>query len=188
MNVAAGESRALVRLTDPAVGDLRALLRKDPQIVRWALKKMLLLERDPGAGEPLLGQLVGWRKLTVGDRHWRVVWRVTTDETGTVTVTVSEVWAVGARSDADVYVEMTERVSSLGPAPTTLALSAVINMLGRHAARPDIRAADAPPHDPVPEWLEERLVHTAGIPAAAVRAMTGADAMRRWERFLQTGG
>lgn len=43
----------VVRLIEPAVEDLRVLLEKDPQIVRWALEKMLLLERDPEAGEAL---------------------------------------------------------------------------------------------------------------------------------------
>ena len=176
-----------MRLTDPAVADVHALLKKDPQIVRWALKRMLLLERDPQAGEPLLGPLVGWRKLTVGDRDWRVVWRLSADEAGTVTITVSEVWAVGARSDAEVYAEMTERVASLGPAPATQALASVIEILGRHAQRPDIQAAVEPTDDPVPEWLRERLVRTAGITAAVVEAMTGAEAMCRWEQFLQTG-
>lgn len=187
MNDISGEQRAYVRLTAPAVGDLHALLKKDPQIVRWALKKMLLLERDPQAGEPLLGHLVGWRKLTVGDRDWRVVWRLSADERGTVTVTISEVWAVGARSDAEVYAEMTERVASLGTTPATQALASVIEMLGRRAQRPDIQAAAEPRHDPVPDWLQERLVRTAGIAAGDVRAMTGAEAMIRWEQFLQTG-
>lgn len=187
MNAFAGEQRAYVRLTGPAVNDLHALVKKDPQIVRWALKKMLLLERDPHAGEPLLGQLVGWRKLTVGDRDWRVIWRVSSDEAGTITVTISEVWAVGARSDAEVYAEMTERVASLGSTPATQALSSVIDMLGRHAQRPDIQATAEPTHDPIPDWLQERLVRTAGISVADVQTMSGAEAMSRWEQFLQTG-
>jgi mRNA interferase RelE/StbE len=182
--------RAYVRLTGPAVADLHALPRKDPQIVRWALKKMLLLERDPYAGEPLLGHLIGWRKITVGDRDWRVVWRVGSDAAATVIITVSEVWAAGARSDGEVYAEMTSRVADLGSSPTTEALSSVIEMLGRHARRQDLQAAAEPapePPDPVPAWLQERLVRTAGLPADDVRAMTGAEAMNRWEQFMQTG-
>jgi len=70
--------------------------------VRWALETTLLLERDADAGGPLLVQLVGWRKLTVGARDWRIVWRVTTDGAGVPTITIAEVWAVGARSDAQV--------------------------------------------------------------------------------------
>ncbi|MGD9703320.1 MAG: hypothetical protein AB7Q42_16880 [Acidimicrobiia bacterium] len=186
-DASADAPRAYVRLIEPAVADLRALLKKDPQIVRWALKKMLLLERDPDAGEPLLGQIVGWRKLTVGDRDWRVVWRVTRDAAGAVTITVAEVWAVGARSDDEVYAEMNERVATLGANPAAQALASVIDMLGRHARRPDLHAAAEPQPDPVPDWLHERLVHTAKVPAEHVRTMTGSQAMERWERFMQTG-
>lgn len=65
--------RTVVRLTDPAVDDLAGLMRKDPKIARWALKKMIQLETDPEAGQPLVGALIGWRKLTVGNRDWRIV-------------------------------------------------------------------------------------------------------------------
>ena len=58
---------------------------------------MLLLERDPLAGEPLLGTLVGYRKLVVGNRDWRIVWRASTDQRGTLTIEIAEVWAVVAR-------------------------------------------------------------------------------------------
>ena len=49
-------SRAEVWLTDPARADLDRL---DGAPLVWALKKMLLLERDPLAGKPLLETLVG---------------------------------------------------------------------------------------------------------------------------------
>lgn len=39
------------------------MVRKgDPQVVRWALKKCLLLEKNPEAGEQLRGALIGYRK------------------------------------------------------------------------------------------------------------------------------
>jgi mRNA interferase RelE/StbE len=57
------------------------------------LTKMPLLERDPVAGEPLLGDLVGGRKLVVGDRARRVVWRVREPVPGHTVVEVAEVWA-----------------------------------------------------------------------------------------------
>ena len=45
---------------DPAFADLQRLARKgDPQVVRWALKKCLLLERNPAAGEEPRGGLDG---------------------------------------------------------------------------------------------------------------------------------
>jgi len=178
---------AYVRLTTPAVDDLEHLLKKDPQIVRWALKKMLLLERDPDAGDPLLGQLVGWRKITVGDRDWRIVWRVTTDEAGVLMITIAEVWAVGARSGDQVYAEMNARLASAGQNPTTVALAEVIGMIGRHGDRDGLSAQAEPLPDTVPVWLRDRLVHTAGVPGGDVEELTGEQAMQRWERFMSTG-
>ncbi len=184
---APGAPRAYVRLTAPAFEDLERLLAKNPQIVRWALKKMLLLERDPEAGDPLLGQLVGWRKLVVGDRDWRVVWRVTTDTEGTVTITIAEVWAVGARSDAAVYEEMGARVAAADQTPSSMALADVIELIGRHTARDDLHAAIEPRPDPVPNWLRERLQHTAGLHSNEIDNMTGEQAMQRWEHYMKTG-
>ena len=121
----------VVRLIEPAFADLRALLRLDPQIVRWAVKKMLLLERNPEAGAQLHGTLIGWRKLTVSNRDWRIIWRVTSDKSGTVIVDVAEVWALGARAEGEVYEEMRSRVAKLPPAPKTVALAEVIERLGK---------------------------------------------------------
>ncbi len=65
-----------VWLTDPAVEDLQRL---DDAPLVWALKKMLLLETDPLAGEPLLGSLIGYRKLVVDNRDWRLIWKASQD-------------------------------------------------------------------------------------------------------------
>lgn len=176
-----------VRLTDPAFADLQRLIAKDPQIARWAVKKMLLIERNPNAGEPLLGSLIGWRKLTVGDRNWRIVWRVTKDASGSTMITIGEIWAVGARSDDEVYAEMRTRVESLGSSPTTQNLASVVELLGRHLDRPDIRPAVEPINDPVPTWLRARLVRTAKLSESEVDAMIGSEAMTRWEQFLKSG-
>ncbi len=174
--------RAYVRLTDPAVEDLERLARQDPQILRQALKKMLLLERDPRAGEPLLGGLMGFRKLTVGDRHWRIVWRVTTDDSGAEVVEIAEIWAAGARSDGEVYAEMTDRVETLPDSPSITQLADVIESLGRSAQQ--IRAARRPAGEPVPDWLADRLIHTAGMERADVDALTPEEAMEAWEAFI----
>jgi mRNA interferase RelE/StbE len=176
------QPRAFVRLTNPAVADLERLVGVDPQIVRWALKKMLLLERDPDAGRPLLGDLIGWRKLVVGDRDWRIVWRVTTDEVGNQVIDIAEVWAVGARADAEVYAEMNDRIAVLGSSPTTQALSEVIERLGRAAGK--VMATTEPVHDPVPPWLVDRLVHQVHMTPEAVAELTGAQAMQAWEAFI----
>jgi mRNA interferase RelE/StbE len=144
--------RAFVRLIDPAISDLRRLAALDPQIVRWSLKNMLLLERDPNAGRPLLGELIGWRKLVVRGRDWRIVWQVTTDIAGNEIVEITEVWAIGARADAEVYAELRARVKALEPTAPTTALAEVIRLLGRSAG--SVVATPEPlPADPVPPWL-----------------------------------
>lgn len=176
------QPRAYVRLTEPAVEDLARLVRQDPQVARQTLKKMILLERDPQAGGPLLGTLIGFRKLTVGDRHWRIVWRVSTDESGREVVEIAEVWAAGARSDGEVYAEMNARVEQLPDTPRTQALADVIHMLGRAAG--DVTAARQPVAEPVPEWLIDRLVHTAEMSREQVAEMTPEQAMKAWEAFI----
>jgi len=172
--------KTVVRLIDAAVGDLERMVRKgDPQVVRWALKKMLLLERDPEAGAPLLGGLIGWRKLVVGDRDWRVVWRVGHDAIGNVVVDIAEVWAVGARSDAEVYAEVQGRVDNAEATASTQALADVITGLGRLAG--GLRAPDEP-HQPddTPDWLVAALTKVAGLSAAEVADLSPAEAHEAW--------
>ena len=173
-------SRAEVWLTDPARADLDRL---DGAPLVWALKKMLLLETDPFAGEPLLGTLIGYRKLVVGDRDWRIIWRASTDLRGTLTIEIAEVWAVGARSDSEVYSEMTQRVASLGDSPVRRSLSAVLDELGKRAkglaARPPQQAPSRPE-----DWLVDRLVHTAGLNRDDVLAMTSEQAVDAWTAHI----
>ena len=173
----------VVRLIEPAFDDLVTLNRRDPQIVRWALKKMLLLERDPEAGEGLKGALIGWRKITVGDRDWRIVWRVTHDEVGAVVVDIAEVWAVGAREDSTVYAEMADRVTQLGNDPKVLALSAVIHRLGKVVAGLSAQAEPAAP-EPAPAWLVRRLVKTVGIDPVTAAALSAEEALDTWTAWV----
>lgn len=173
--------QAYVRFTDDAVEDLRALHRKDPQIVRAVLKKCLLLERNPEAGEALLGGLVGFRKLAVGDRDWRIVRRTTTSKEGDIVLDIAEVWAAGARADGEIYDEISARLANVADAGLRHALHAVVSLL---ASTSGIEAAVEPSTDPVPEWLRDRLVNTAGLTADDVATLTGAQAMRRWEDFI----
>jgi mRNA interferase RelE/StbE len=171
--------RVGVRPTEPAFEDLRALLRLDPQIVRWAVKKMLLLERDPEAGVELHGMLIRWRKLTISNRDWRIIWRVTSDESGTVVVDVAEVWAVGARADSEVYEEMRSRVGTLPPQSKTVALTEVIERLSKVTA--GLSAAPEPPGvEPVPDWLAKRLTHQVGLAADTVASMSLEEAVDAW--------
>lgn len=171
--------RVVVRLIEPAIDDLRALLRLDPQIVRWAVKKLLLLERNPEAGAELHGMLIGWRKLTVSNRDWRIIWRVTSDESGTVIIDVAEVWAVGARADSEVYEEMRSRVATLPSMPKTVALAEVIERLGKAGA--GLSATPEPSTvDPVPDWLINRLTQQVGLAPDTIARMSLQEAVDAW--------
>lgn len=172
---------AYVRLTDPAVDDLVHLAKHVPLALRWALKKMLLLEQSPYAGDPLFDNLIGWRKLTVSDRDWRIVWRPTTDQSTKPVIEIAEVWAVGARSDKEVYHEMSERVASMPKTPHTLDLAEVIERFGKLAA--GITPAAPPKGEEVPEWLVNQLVYTAGLSRVDVESMTLKQAVDAWTEW-----
>lgn len=173
---------AHVHFTSAALGDLQALFDKDPQIVRAVLKNCLLLERSLFAGEPLLGDLVGYRKLVVGDRTWRIVWRVI-DEVS-LDVEIAEVWAAGARSDGEVYTEMRSRIGRVADGPLTHALSEIIR---RFAPGTLSEVTLEPDPEPVPGWLADRLLYTAGLREDQIKGLTGAQAADLWDWYMREG-
>ncbi|MFD0205286.1 MULTISPECIES: type II toxin-antitoxin system RelE family toxin [Saccharothrix] len=90
---------AEVVLTDDALEDLRELDGSARKLVGKALKK---LETSPEQrGDPLGSRqgsdLTTFRKLVVGDRDYRIVYRI--DRDGTVVV----VWVIGKRADEECY-------------------------------------------------------------------------------------
>src|SRR6266550_2934102 len=94
-----------ITFTDAAIDDLRKI---GPNAVPKVLKKILLLLDSPTAGYPLGGDLTGFRKLVVGHNTWRIVYRLVDEKS----VEICEIWAVGARADAEVYAEAAARVKS----------------------------------------------------------------------------
>jgi mRNA interferase RelE/StbE len=165
-----------ITFTDAAIDDLR---RIGPSAVPKVLKKVLLLLESPKAGYPLGGDLTGFRKLVVGRNTWRIVYRLVDDKT----VEICEVWAVGARADAEVYAEATARVRDAAGQHTEFrALADVIERLGRLAG--EVAAPAAPTHEPVPDWLATRLIHTVGISPQEVAAMSLEEAVDRWGVFM----
>lgn len=166
------------------MSDLEEMLRKgDPQVVRWALKKCLLLERDPEAGEELRGGLIGFRKIIVGDRDWRVVWRVTHDAVGRTIVDVAEVWAVGARSDAEVYEEMRQRAATLRSEPSTIPLAEALESLGRITHGLEATAEPSPDADELPAWLSQVLTRVVGLPKNEVERLSPERAHQVWADY-----
>ena len=176
-----------MRLTDDAVEDLKTLFKADPQIVRWALKKMIQLERDPNAGDPLLGGLIGYRKITIGDRDWRVVWRVIQDEAGDFRVEVAEIWAVGYRKDSEVYAEIKQRVANVGSSVKTKALTEVLELFAKQAR--DLTATAEPENpEPVPKWLTDALLYVVRLPAPQIEEMSLEEAEKAWADHVSGAG
>lgn len=97
---------ARVVFTDPAVRDLESL---DGSVLGLVLKKILRLESEPAAGYPLGSRagtnLTGYRKVVVGNRDWRIIYRTEDDDTVVV------VWVIAARTDDECYAEAAKRIS-----------------------------------------------------------------------------
>lgn len=160
---------------DAAIDDLR---RVGPSVAPRILKKILLLETEPEAGEPLGGDLTGYRKLVVGKHQWRVVYRV--DDPGDVVV--CEIWAAGARSDSEVYAEASGRVTAAAEArPELVTLRDTLERLGRAAGA--VEAPEETLAEPVPDWLADPLIHTVGMTRAAVAALDAERAFELWEEY-----
>ena len=173
-----------VRFTGPAVDDLRRLSKNNKELLRQVLKKILLIERNPLAGSPLLGGLIGWRKLTFGDRHWRIIWRTHTDVSGLLIVEIAEIWAIGARADSKIYKELRDRLDTLAPDQKVQSLREVIAYLG-HGPMP---VNKSPQREPVPTWLTKRLMSNLKISQQEIDMMDAEVAMSRWESYLTNGG
>jgi mRNA interferase RelE/StbE len=164
-----------VTFTDAAIDDLR---RIGPDSVPKVLKKVLILLDSPEAGYPLGGELTGFRKLVVGRNTWRIVYRVVDEKQ----IEICEVWAVGARADAEVYAEATARVQAAsGQRPEISKLSDVIERLGKLSG--GVTAPATPTREPVPDWLAQRLVHTVGMTPQDVAALSLEEAVDRWASF-----
>ncbi|WP_037347848.1 type II toxin-antitoxin system RelE family toxin [Sciscionella sediminilitoris] len=90
---------AAVLLTDDAREDLRGMDGAQRKLVLKALKKLEDSPEHRGAplGSRSRGDLTSFRKLVVGDRDYRIVYRVERD--GTVVV----VWVIAGRADDRCY-------------------------------------------------------------------------------------
>jgi mRNA interferase RelE/StbE len=174
-----------LRFTDAAIDDLVTLQKKNRPALTWAMKKFLLIERNPEAGAPLGGGLHGYRKLTVSDRDWRIVWRVIFDDTGKLVVDIGEIWAAGARKDSEVYTEMCRRVAALPEGPQTKTFEEVLALLQASLTK---KRRPAPSHPNTydtlaPTWLVDDLVNLAGYARSDVEALSEHQAMSAWVAY-----
>jgi mRNA interferase RelE/StbE len=90
---------AKVFLTEDAREDLRDLDNAARVVVVKAIAKLRLEPEKRGQplGSKSAGDLTGLRKLVVGNRAYRIVYRVEAD--GSVCI----IWVIGRRADSEVY-------------------------------------------------------------------------------------
>lgn len=92
-----------VELVADAVADLENIAASGD--LRQFLVKLVRLEAvGKDAGEPLRFELTGLRKIVVGDRNWRIIFKMSTDDT------VATVWVIGDRDDSACYAEAVRRL------------------------------------------------------------------------------
>jgi mRNA interferase RelE/StbE len=120
-----------VQLIDDALADLKKLAESGK--LRLFLRKLIEIEqKGSNAGVPLGRDLASWRKLTVGDRNWRIVFRVDAQET------VATVCAVGDREDEVCYRQARERAGDLENGDVVSLAEAMMEL---HGSRKERRAA-----------------------------------------------
>jgi mRNA interferase RelE/StbE len=120
-----------VQLLDDALDDLTKLVEGGK--LKSFLKKLIEVEQKGSqAGVPLGKGLTGWRKVTVGDRDWRIVFRVNSDET------VATVCVIGDREDEACYVEAQKRAEDIENADAKSLAEAMMEV---HGSRKERKAA-----------------------------------------------
>src|SRR2546423_11286979 len=108
-----------VELVADAFTDLDGLVASG-NIMQFLAKLVRLEEMGKDAGLPLGSTLTGLRKITVGDRNWRMVFKMNAEDT------VATVWVIGDRNDSACYEQAVRRLQSAGSRPEAVGFSAVI--------------------------------------------------------------
>lgn len=117
-----------VELIDDAVADLAR--HAESGTLKAFFSKLLEIEqKGSGAGEPLGRDLVGWRKITVGNRDWRIVFRVDKQEE------VATVCVVGNREDGACYEEAKKRVDKAQDADAASLAESMMALFGSRKER-----------------------------------------------------
>jgi mRNA interferase RelE/StbE len=117
-----------VELIDEAVVDL-ADLAEGGNLKQFFRELVEIEANGSQAGEPLGQNLVGWRKITVGNRNWRIVFRVNDDET------VATICVVGDREDAACYEEAQRRAEQVKDADATSLAASMMDLIGTRKQR-----------------------------------------------------
>jgi mRNA interferase RelE/StbE len=119
-----------VELIDDAIADL-AKHAESGKLKSFFRKLLEIEEKGPEAGEPLGRDLVGWRKITVGNRDWRIVFRVDKQSE------VATVCVIGDREDGVCYEEAKQRIDKV---KNTDAASLAESMMALFGSRKERKA------------------------------------------------
>lgn len=117
-----------VELIDEAIADL-ARHAESGKLKAFLRKLVEIEEKGSGAGQPLGRDLVGWRKITVGDRNWRIVFRIDREET------VATVCVIGDREDGACYEEAKQRVERANEEDATSPAESMLELFGSRNER-----------------------------------------------------
>lgn len=117
-----------VELIDEAIADLAK--HAESGKLKAFLAKLLEIEaKGAKAGEPLGRNLVGWRKITVGNRNWRIVFRVDTDEQ------VATICVIGDREDGTCYEEAKRRADTIENRDASSLAESMMELFGSRKER-----------------------------------------------------
>lgn len=117
-----------VELIDDAIADLAKLAESGK--LKLFFKKLVEIEAQGSrAGEPLGRDLVGWRKLTVGNRDWRIVFRVDRPET------VATICVIGDRDDGACYEEARRRAETVADSDAASLAESMMELYGSRKER-----------------------------------------------------
>lgn len=117
-----------VELIDDAVADLAQ--HAESGKLKAFFKKLLEIEANGSqAGEPLGRDLAGWRKITVGNRDWRIVFQVDKEET------VATVCVIGNREDGACYAEAKRRADRVSDEDAASLAESMMELFGSRKER-----------------------------------------------------
>lgn len=117
-----------VELIDEAIADL-AKHAEGGKLKAFLRKLVEIEEKGSGAGQPLGRDLAGWRKITVGDRNWRIVFRIDREES------VATVCVIGDREDGACYEEAKQRVEQANDEDATSLAESMLELFGSRKER-----------------------------------------------------
>ena len=171
-----------IRFTAPAIEDLVRLKKRHHTVLTLVFKKLQYLSANPGAGLRLSGDLSEFKKVTVGNRAWRIVYKERLSADGLI-LEIAEIWGIGARSESAIYEEVRQRIKEIPAGPLTVSLYDVLLML--QEPKFSLATPATSPREPVPAALRSRLMTEMGLSDSSLIGMSATEALELWEHHIR---